>query len=116
MRTLRGRLAVGYGISLAVTMLVFSATIYFVQRADQYAELDPRVEVQADLIAAILTDAYDRGLGEVVVPGDPVVVLPGQPTFVEEPPTPPLVLAPRDRSLAASDAYRIAPAVSTITT
>jgi len=102
MRTLRGRLAVGYGIALAVTMLVFSATIYFVQRADQYAELDPRVEVQADLIAAILADAYDRGLGEVVVPGDPVVVAPGQPTFVEDPPTPPLVLAPRVDGLLQS--------------
>jgi signal transduction histidine kinase len=79
MRTLRGRLAVGYAIALAATMFVFAATIYFAQRQDRFAQLDLRVEGQADIIAAILTDAYEGGLGEVVVPGPPFGVLPGQP-------------------------------------
>jgi signal transduction histidine kinase len=102
MRTLRGRLAVGYAIALAATMFVFAATIYAVQRADRYEQLDLRVEGQADLIAAILTDAWDRGFGTVVVPGEPLVVAPGQPFFVEDPPSPPVVLAPRVDGLLQS--------------
>jgi signal transduction histidine kinase len=66
MRTIRGRLAAGYAIALATTMFAFAATIYFVQRADRFAQLDPRATLQADIIAAIVTDAYDR-LGEEVV-------------------------------------------------
>ncbi len=66
MRTIRGRLAAGYAIALATTMFAFAATIYFVQRADRFAQLDPRAEVQADIIAALVADAYDR-LGQVVV-------------------------------------------------
>ncbi|MCZ6917663.1 MAG: HAMP domain-containing sensor histidine kinase [Gemmatimonadetes bacterium] len=66
MRTIRGRLAVGYAIALATTMFAFAATIYFVQRADRFAQLDPRAGVQADIIAALVADAYDR-LGHVVV-------------------------------------------------
>ena len=65
MRTIRTRLAVGYAIALATTMFVFAATIYFAQRPERYAQLDPRVELQADLIADIVSEAYLRE-GEVV--------------------------------------------------
>ncbi len=101
MRTLRGRLAVGYAIALAATMFVFAATVYLVQRADRYDQVDARVRSQADLIGAILTDAYDRGIGQVVVPRDPVRVVPGEPTF-DVPPSPQLVLAPRVDALLQS--------------
>ena len=98
-RTLRGRLAFGYALALAATMFVFAAMIYLVQRGDRYDQLETRVRIQADLIGAILTDAYDRGV--VVVPGDTVRVAPGQPTF-DAPPSPPLVLAPRVDGLLQS--------------
>ncbi len=101
MRTLRGRVAVGYAIALAATMFVFAATIYLVQRADRYDQVDARVRSQADLIGAILTDAYDRGISQVVVPLNPVEVVPGEPTF-EIPPSPQLVLAPRVDGLLQS--------------
>ena len=64
MRTLRGRLAVGYAIALAATMFVFAAIVYFV-RPDPFSQLDTQTQSRANLIAAILTDAYDR-LGQVV--------------------------------------------------
>ncbi len=98
-RTLRGRLAFGYALALAATMFVFAGTIYLAQRADRYDQVDARVRSQADLIGAILTDAYDRGV--VVVPGDTVRVVPGEPTF-DAPPSPPLVLAPRVDGLLQS--------------
>ena len=66
MRTLRGRLAVGYGIALAVTMFVFAATVYFVQRPDPFSQLDTQTQYRANLLAAILTDTWDRGFGQVV--------------------------------------------------
>ncbi|MCZ6857905.1 MAG: hypothetical protein O7F70_07890, partial [Gemmatimonadetes bacterium] len=65
-RTLRGRLAVGYAIALAVTMFVFAATVYFVQRPDRFSQLDTQTQSRADFIAAVLSDAYDRGFGLVV--------------------------------------------------
>ncbi|MEE8135285.1 MAG: hypothetical protein V3T56_09505, partial [Gemmatimonadales bacterium] len=65
-RTLRGRLAVGYAIALATTMFVFAATVYFVQRPDPFSQLDTQTQSSANLIAAILIDAYDRGFGLVV--------------------------------------------------
>jgi signal transduction histidine kinase len=94
---------VGYAVALAATMFVFAATIYLAQRQDRFAQLDLRVEGQADLIAAILTDAWEGGFGEVVVPLERVQVAPGQPTFdVEDPLTPLLGLAPRVDGLLQS--------------
>ncbi len=66
MRTLRGRLAVGYAIALAATMVVFAATVYFVGRPDPFSQLDTQTQSRANLIAAFLTDAYDGGFGQVV--------------------------------------------------
>ena len=104
MRTLRGRLAVGYAIALATTMFVFAATIYLAQRQDRFAQLDLRVEGQADLIAAVLTDAYDLGFGEVVVSGETLVVVPGFELALDTagPASPSLVLAPRVDGLLQS--------------
>ena len=65
MRTLRGRLAVGYAIALATTMFVFAGTVYFVQRPTRFGQLDTQTQSRANLIAAILTDAF-VGFGLVV--------------------------------------------------
>ena len=65
MRTIRGRLAVGYAIALATSMFVFAATIYLAQRPERYAQLDRRTEIETDLIADMIGEAYRR-LGQVV--------------------------------------------------
>ncbi len=65
MRTIRGRLAVGYAIALATSMFVFAATIYLAQRPERYAQLDRRAEIETDLIAVMIGEAYRR-LGHVV--------------------------------------------------
>jgi heavy metal sensor kinase len=67
MRTLRGRLAIAYAAALAVTMGVFGATIYFVQRSESFGELDARARLEGDLIAELLAAAA-RGPDSIVVP------------------------------------------------
>ena len=60
MRTIRGRLAVGYAIALATSMFVFAATIYFAQRPERYDQLDRRAEIETDLVADMIGEAYRR--------------------------------------------------------
>ncbi len=67
MRTIRGRLVVSYAVALVATMTVFAATIYLVQRAENFAELDARAQLEADLVAELLADAA-RGPDSIVVP------------------------------------------------
>ncbi|HEX9580625.1 MAG TPA: HAMP domain-containing sensor histidine kinase [Gemmatimonadales bacterium] len=67
MRTLHGRLAVSFGAALAVTLGVFGATIYFVQRTEGLGELDARARLEGDLIAELLAAAA-RGPDSLVVP------------------------------------------------
>ncbi len=67
MRTIRGRLVVSYAVALVATMAVFAATIYLVQRAENFAELDARAQLEADLVAELLADAA-RGPDSIVVP------------------------------------------------
>jgi heavy metal sensor kinase len=60
MRTIRGRLVVSYAIALVATVSVFAATIYLVQRAENFAELDARARLEADLIGELLTESARR--------------------------------------------------------
>ena len=57
MRTIRGRLVVSYAVALVATMTVFAATVYLVQRSENFAELDARARLEADLIAELLAGA-----------------------------------------------------------
>lgn len=66
MRTIRGRLVVSYAAAMVATMTVFAATIYLVQRSQNFAELDARARLEADLIAELLAGAA-RGAGDVVI-------------------------------------------------
>jgi len=66
MRTIRGRLAASYAVALAGTMFVFGLVIYLVQRRENLGELDDRARLEANLIAATLSEAY-RARGELVV-------------------------------------------------
>jgi signal transduction histidine kinase len=65
-QTIRERLAVGYAMALGATIVLFGAIIYFVQGSQVFAELDSRVRVESDLIAAILGESY-RARDTVVV-------------------------------------------------
>jgi heavy metal sensor kinase len=67
MRTLRGRLAISFAAALAATMAVFAATIYFVQRAESFGELDARARLEGDLIADLLAAAAG-GPDSLIVP------------------------------------------------
>jgi heavy metal sensor kinase len=71
MRTIRGRLAVSYGIALAVTLFVFAATIYLIQSAENFGQLDARAQLESDLIAEIIGEAWETRAAPVVVE-DPV--------------------------------------------
>jgi heavy metal sensor kinase len=91
MQTIRGRLAVGYAMALGATLFVFAGIIYIAQGSQVFAELDSRVRLESDLIAAILSESY-RARERVVVPdaqtGQPVLLpdvaslLEGIPGFV----------------------------------
>lgn len=63
MRTIRGRLTVGYAVALAVTMFVFAASLYVLQTPEPapFAELDARIRVEANLTANVIVDASSSG-------------------------------------------------------
>jgi heavy metal sensor kinase len=65
-RTIRGRLAASYAIALAATMFAFAAIVFVVQRGENLSELDGRAELESNLIAATLTEAF-RARGSLVV-------------------------------------------------
>ncbi len=58
MRTIRGRLAVWYAVAMGATLFVFAAAVYFVERSPNDAQLIATVRARADLIAAILGEAF----------------------------------------------------------
>ncbi len=66
MHTIRARLAVGYAMALGATLFVFAGIIYIAQGSQAFAELDSRVRVESDLIAAILGESF-RARERVVV-------------------------------------------------
>ena len=61
MRTIRGRLTIGYAIALSLTLLVFAATIYFLQPPQPFRELDARLRVESDLIANLILESSVSG-------------------------------------------------------
>ena len=66
MRTIRGRLAAFYAIALAGTMFMFAAVVFAVQRGENLSELDARAQLESNLIAATLSEAF-RARGALVV-------------------------------------------------
>ena len=67
MHTIRGRLVVSYAVALVATMTVFASTIYLVQRSENFAELDARARLEADLIAELLAGAARSSPDPIVV-------------------------------------------------
>ncbi len=91
MQTIRGRLAVGYAVALGATIFIFAAIIYYVQGSQAFAELDIRVRVESELIAAILIESYrardtvvvrDPQTGGLVLTPDVASLLEGVPGYV----------------------------------
>jgi signal transduction histidine kinase len=66
MRTIRARLAGSYAVAMAATMLVFALVIYLAQRRENLDELNRRSQLESNLIAAMLAEAY-RARGNLVV-------------------------------------------------
>lgn len=79
MQTIRARLAVWYALALGATLLLFGAILYVLQRSEAFAELDRRVQLEADLIATVLREA--RRARETIVVTNPVT---GRPTLAPE--------------------------------
>ena len=67
MRTIVGRLTVGYALTLAATMFVFSGVVYFIQAPDPFAEIDDRLSVESDLISNII---FNTSASEPVIESD----------------------------------------------
>jgi two-component system OmpR family sensor kinase len=65
MRTIRARLAASYVVALVATMFLFAIVLYLVQRGENLSELDARVRLESDLIAATLSEAF-RSRGTLV--------------------------------------------------
>ncbi len=66
MRTIRARLAASYAVALAATMFVFAVALYFVQRRENLDEIELRAQLESNLIAATMSEAY-RARGSLVV-------------------------------------------------
>ena len=58
MQTIRGRLAVSYAIAMIATLGAFAAALYLSERPVSYQQVDARMQAEADLINAILEEAY----------------------------------------------------------
>ena len=90
MQTIRARLAVGYAMALGATLLVYAGIIYMAQGSRAFAELDSRVRVESDLIAAILGESFRARervvvadpLGRPVLTPDVASLLEGVPGYV----------------------------------
>lgn len=64
MRSIRQRLAVGYVAALSLSVMLFAAVLYFDRRQSNLAELDARLEVEADLTRQLLKE-LTRSLGRL---------------------------------------------------
>lgn len=65
-----------YAVAMGATIFVFAGIIYLVQRAQNFAELDSRVRIESDLIAAMLGESF-RARDSVIArdPQDQRIVL-----------------------------------------
>ncbi len=70
MRTVRTRLTVWYTAAMAATLVAFGLVLYLVDRPDAYTRLDAGLRLEADVVAAVLTDAF-RSQDSVIVEVDP---------------------------------------------
>jgi signal transduction histidine kinase len=91
MRTIRGRLAVGYAALLGATILLFATITYAVQGSGAFGDLDTRVQVESSLITGIVSEAYrardsvvspDPQTGDLVLIPEVASLLEGVPGFV----------------------------------
>ena len=57
METIRGRLAVSYAIAMIATLAVFAVTMFQIERSWSRDQVDRRLRIEADLIAAIISVA-----------------------------------------------------------
>ncbi|UCG88947.1 MAG: HAMP domain-containing histidine kinase [Gemmatimonadota bacterium] len=59
MKTIRGRLAVSYAVAMIATLAVFAVALYMVERSWSREQIDQRLRIEADLIAAIISVARE---------------------------------------------------------
>jgi heavy metal sensor kinase len=59
MQTIRGRLAVSYAIAMIATLAVFAVAMYQIERSWSRGQIDRRLRIEADLIAAIISVARE---------------------------------------------------------
>jgi len=71
MRTISGRLAVGYAVLLGATIIVFATVTYFIQGTGSFGGLDTQVVAETDMIRGILSEA--RRARDTIVAEDPSV-------------------------------------------
>ena len=57
MQTIRGQLATWYALAMGATLGVFAVTVYVVERPWISERIEERLQIEADLIAAILSEA-----------------------------------------------------------
>lgn len=69
------QLTVWYAVALLGTVLVFGVTLSFVQRGANYRELERRLTAEADLAAALIQQAAQRGGPLIEYSSDPELAL-----------------------------------------
>jgi signal transduction histidine kinase len=72
MRTIVGRLTVGYAIALAATMFVFSGAMYLLQ-AERFSEIDDRLLAESNIFANIVFNSPAEQVIEPDSLGNPVL-------------------------------------------
>lgn len=82
MRTIRRRLTLWYSAALAVTLLVFAATLYFDRRVTSQRELDQRLALETEFSVRYLEGSY-RVLGRLVTTAAPPTLDPQIGTYFE---------------------------------
>lgn len=81
MQTIRGQLATWYALAMGATLGVFAVSIYLVERSWIRERIDERLQIEADLIATIISEASasSDSIGEPEAP---------EPTSDQDQPTP----------------------------
>ncbi len=91
MQTIRGRLAVWYAVAMGATLFLFTGAVYLVERSPNDAQLIATVRARADLIAAILGEAFlsrdsvvvqDPATQRTALAADLEVLLEGVPNYI----------------------------------
>ena len=77
MHTIRGRLAVSYAIAMIATLAVFALTLYLIERSWSRDQIDQRLRIEANLIAAIISLAGETP--DSAAPTDTIIAEPSEP-------------------------------------